>query len=131
MKRVKWSKDIGYEVSTKGDRRFSPFFATLSDGRTIEEAYQLDIKGYRRYSNDVMLGKGKPPLYEISKEQLYKEYRKLWLQFANENKGLIIELLEIVKENNYMLKDRFAQTEINQARALADILNALIRRNNK
>lgn len=51
-----------YEVSSKGDRRFSPLFAKLSDGRTIEEAYQLDIKGYRKFGNDWKLGKGKPPM---------------------------------------------------------------------
>jgi len=38
-----------YEVSTAGDSRFSALNAKLKDGRTIEEAYQLDIKGYRTY----------------------------------------------------------------------------------
>ena len=38
-----------YEVSTAGDSRFSALNAKLKDGRTIEEAYQLDIKGYRKY----------------------------------------------------------------------------------
>lgn len=52
-----------YEVSTQGDRRFSAFVARLRDGRTIEEAYQLDIKGYRSFSDDVKYGKGKLPLF--------------------------------------------------------------------
>ena len=42
-----------YEVSTKGDKRFSALNARLKDGRTIEEAYQLDVKGYRQDVNGV------------------------------------------------------------------------------
>lgn len=59
----KWSRRSanGYEVSTKGDPRFSALIAKLPDGRTIEEAYQLDIKGYRSLGSDWRLGKGKPP----------------------------------------------------------------------
>ena len=38
-----------YEVSSQGDTRFSALNAKLKDGRTIEEAYQLDVKGYRTY----------------------------------------------------------------------------------
>jgi hypothetical protein len=29
-----------YEVSSRGDKRFSALYAKLSDGRTIEQAYQ-------------------------------------------------------------------------------------------
>jgi alkylated DNA repair dioxygenase AlkB len=43
------TSDNSYEVSTAGDTRFSALHAVLKDGRTIEEAYQLDIKGYRKY----------------------------------------------------------------------------------
>lgn len=63
----KWARRVSrgepyYEVSSKGDKRFSAFYAKLSDGRSIEEAYQLDIKGYRKLGNNPMLGKGKPPM---------------------------------------------------------------------
>lgn len=44
-----------YEVSSKGDKRFSAFYARLKDGRTIEEAYQLDVKGYRVKDSGVYL----------------------------------------------------------------------------
>lgn len=54
--------DNGYECSTKGDSRFSALKCRLKDGRTIEEAYQLDIKGYRIISNEWKAGKGKSPL---------------------------------------------------------------------
>lgn len=60
----KWARraDNGYEVSTYGDVRFSALNAKLSDGRSIEEAYQLDVKGYRCLGSDWRLGKGKAPL---------------------------------------------------------------------
>lgn len=31
-----------YECSSAGDRRFSALYAYLDDGRSIEEAFQLD-----------------------------------------------------------------------------------------
>ena len=60
----KWSRysDNSYEVSSQGDKRFSALFAKLKDGRTIEEAYQLDVKGYRQQSNNWKEGKGKAPI---------------------------------------------------------------------
>ena len=41
-----WQRKEGYECSSKGDKRFSALFATMPDGRTIEQWYQCDIKGY-------------------------------------------------------------------------------------
>jgi hypothetical protein len=35
-----------YEVSTRGDEAFSALRAKMSDGRTIEDHYQIDFKGY-------------------------------------------------------------------------------------
>ncbi len=110
-----------YEVSSVGDSRFSALNAKLKDGRTIEEAYQLDVKGYRQSGNDWRLGKGKPPLNPISKEELYQAYKALWQEWAKENPQLIQELAE--KSKGQVLTDRFANTEISQARALAEILN--------
>ena len=40
----KWARYGGYEVSSKGDKRFSAFNAYLPDGRSIEQVYQCDIK---------------------------------------------------------------------------------------
>lgn len=73
----KRKSDNGFEVSSaarnlppeKGDYRFSAFNAKLKDGRTIEQAYQLDVKGYRVDGNDWRLGKGKPPKIGIRFEQ--------------------------------------------------------------
>lgn len=119
---VRWARFAkgGYEVSSKGDARFSAIHATLSNGKTIEETYQLDIKGYRSMGNDWWLGKGKPPLVSMSREALYQEYLKLWKQWAEEHPELIHELMQ--KTGNKVLTDQFAATDISQARALADIL---------
>lgn len=52
----------GYECSTKGDTRFSPFITRLRDGRTIENAYQLDVKGFRIIGDNWRDAKGHAPL---------------------------------------------------------------------
>lgn len=41
-----WSRRGGYEVSSKGDKRFSAFNAIMPDGRSIEEIYQCDCKHF-------------------------------------------------------------------------------------
>lgn len=109
----------GYELSSHGDKRFSALFARLEDGRTIEEAYQLDVKGYRATSNNWRDGKGKPPLDRSI--DCYAEYLKLWQQWARENPSLIEDLRN--RADGYVLTDKFASSPVSQARALADILN--------
>ena len=56
-RKVAQSGKATYEVSTAGDKRFSALNATLSDGKTIEYHYQVNIKGY----DSIKAGKGKPP----------------------------------------------------------------------
>ena len=111
----------GYECSSKGDRRFSAFYARLKDGRTIEEAYQLDVKGYRIYGNNPMLGKGKPPINRAVDTWL--EYLALWETWAKENPRLIEELKTIALKHSCTLSDMFAKTPVNQANTLVHILN--------
>lgn len=118
-----WARfsENSYEVSSKGDKRFSALYAKLNDGRTIEEAYQLDVKGYRKEGNDWKLGKGKPPIREITKEQQWEEYKGLWKQYLNENPALLQDLKK--KAKGKVLTDKFAKTDVSQARALAEILS--------
>lgn len=113
----------GYECSSKGDKTFSAFFARLRTGKTIEEIYQLDIKGYRKYGNDPRLGKGKPPITNISYAEQWRLYKSLWIIWSNENPELIDYLRTKAENNNHVLSDRFANSYINQARALAEILS--------
>lgn len=110
--------ELGYELSSHGDKRFSALFARLKDGRTIEEAYQLDVKGYRAISNDWRAGKGKPPL---SPCDTWTAYLNLWKQWALENPSLVEDLR--IKAAGRTLTDKFASSPISQARALAEILN--------
>jgi nucleoside-triphosphatase THEP1 len=114
-----------YEVSSQGDARFSALNAKLRDGRTIEEAYQLDVKGYREGPNDRnwRKGKGRPPKRAMSKEQSYEEYKGLWRQWAQENPGLMEDLA--TQSAGKKLTDKFAKGEINQARALEELLDEL------
>lgn len=51
-----------YDVSMRGDNRFHPQKALLHDGKSIDEVYQLDIKGYRVKSDDPSKFRGLPPL---------------------------------------------------------------------
>jgi hypothetical protein len=112
-----------YECSSKGDKRFSALFATLSDGRTLEEAYQLDIKGYRSLSDDWRFGKGKPPIVDKTQIELFAEYLALWETWAVENPDLIEEL-EVVSRGK-VLTDMFATSHINQAHALSLIIDRM------
>lgn len=128
--------DNGYEVSTKGDKRFSALVATFKEGtmidgenvggKTIEDVYQSVIK---------KSGKGQAPakdskLYNESlktKEERedfsYTEgYLPLWQEWAKQNPELIEELRE--KAKGKTLTDQFANTRVSQARALTDILNS-------
>jgi hypothetical protein len=111
----------GYEVSSAGDKRFSALYAKLKDGRTIEEAYQLDVKGYRVRGNDWHLGKNKPPLKAITREDSWLQYKDLWRTYLNENPGLLEDLRE--KAKGKTLTDKFASSGISQNKALAELLN--------
>ncbi|AFF28027.1 gp29 [Sphingomonas phage PAU] len=118
------SSTTNYEFSSQGDKRFSPLFAKLRDGRTIEQAYQLDVKGHRIRTNDWLLAKGKPPLNDKTVAQLYSEFKELVIRFLKENMKLLKEFIEIAKRHENFI-DRFATTEINQARAYSEIANEL------
>lgn len=114
-----WTRYGGYEVSSRGDKRFSAFNARMPDGRSLEAHYQCDVKGYAPGSSNWRLGKGKPPLDRSV--DLYAAYLALWRTWAAHNPALINDLRQ--RATSGVLSDRFASTPVNQARALADILN--------
>ena len=120
-----WSRFGGYEVSSKGDPRFSAFNAIMPDGRSLECHYQCDVKGYDPGGTNWRLGKGKPPL--DSSVDTLQAYISLWRVWANNNLPLMRELYVAAKESQ-TLSDRFATTPINQAHALSVVLNELIQR---
>lgn len=120
-RQFKWVRKspISYEVSSKGDKRFSAFYAILPTGRSIEWEYQVNCKGF----SSIQEGKGKPPC-DLSVD-VWKEYLNLWRIWANNNLPLMRELYKAAILRDYTLSDMFATTEVNQARALATILNEL------
>lgn len=72
------------------------------------------------------LGKGKPPLRQRhldNPELLFEDYLDLWKEFAEINPRLMEELRINADKQNKILTDRFATSPVNQARALATILN--------
>ena len=118
---VQWGRTGGYQCSSKGDKRFSALYAVMPDGRTIEMHYQCDVKGYQPGGRDWRLGKGKPPKNQVL--DLYPPYLALWKVWAEHHPDLIDELRSKAAQAGNRLSDCFASTPINQARALADILN--------
>ena len=117
----KWSRSEGYECSSYGDKRFSAFYARMPDGRSIEQHYQCDIKGYDPGGTNWRLGKGEKGL--DPNKNLWKEYLNLWEIWAKSHENDLIDLAEKAKQYNGYLSDKFATNDINQAHALAVILN--------
>ncbi len=115
----------GYEVSSKGDRVFSPLFATLEDGRTIEAVYQCDIKGYNPGGTNWRSWKGKPPLDPLT--NLWEGYLQLWRTWARNHPDEMHRLYHAASQPPYnrVLSDMFGRTPVTQARALATLLNEM------
>jgi DNA-directed DNA polymerase III PolC len=124
-----------YELSSKGDNRFSALYAKIGQ-KSIEEIYQLEIKGYinsEEYKLDKLgynsnrqgwkYGKGKPSINESIKneDELFNAYTNLWILFFKLNKDLLKEIQE--KAIGKTLTDCFANSSISQARSIAFILN--------
>lgn len=157
--------DNSYEVSTKGDERFSAKNAkfkpdTVIEGidvsnKTIEYVYQnifkksgkgmepsedsvlrfnpvarpedddfLDTlpKELAQAIADDFIGNKDATEAQLQDYSYYRIYLPLWQEWARQNPELIEELRE--KAKGKVLTDMFANTRVNQARALADILNS-------
>ena len=113
----------GYKCSSRGDARFSAFTAVMVDGRTLEMWYQCDIKGYQPGGRDWKLGKGKPSLIPYPGDELFVAYKTLWRMWAIRNVPYVEFLVKATEVHKNHLTDMFANTDVNQARALAEILN--------
>lgn len=125
---VRYSKHSGYECSSNGDQRFSAFNAIMSDGRSIEHWYQagaLDGRGkqFAPGTRNWKLGKGKCWPGKTP-EQLYSEYYSFWEEWCNLHLAWMVELHYMSSLNDYLLRDSFATSPINQARALAEFINS-------
>jgi hypothetical protein len=116
MKYYTWARTLGYEVSSKGDKRGSAFYATLPGGESIEHVYQTKVKGYA----SIKEGKGKPSKNKVN---LFAEYLKLWVIYFDSKPGLLDELLLAAQAFGNCFSDCFANGNVNQARAIATIAN--------
>ena len=124
-----------YEVSSQGNKKFSALYAILKDGRSIEEAYQLDVNGYREIAEkqgykrgDKIPGKGKTFITSMTEEEGYQAYKNLWETYLKENPELAEVLIKQINAGS-ILTDSFARTVNNQARALAEITKESIANN--
>jgi hypothetical protein len=129
---IQWARrspgpGIGFECSSAASdpqgKFFSAFQAMMPDGRTIEHWYQCDIKAYDPGGTNWRLGKGKPSLILYPEGELFNMYLSLWKLWAIRHPEQITHLGELARSHGHMLTDCFASTPINQARALATILN--------
>jgi hypothetical protein len=110
------------ECSSRGDRRFSAFYAKL-DGKSIEELYQRfklfpdkDGKPFS-YGNNWKSAKGNKA---INQEEAASYYASLWDRYLDERP----ELLEVIKSASG-LSDIFGQAgHVCQATELWRIKNA-------
>lgn len=117
-----WSNKDGYDVTSKGDKRFSALYATMGDGRTIEEHYQCDVKGYDIGGTNWVLGKDKPA--KNPNTNLWLEYFELWKTWMFDNKPVMLDLHHtLLDSGESVLYDRYDVGGVNQARALAWLLN--------
>jgi hypothetical protein len=124
MTNFTWARyaDVGYEVSSRGDTRFSPLYAVMPDGRTIEVHYQCDVKGFNPGGENWRTYKGRK-VKDKTREQLWDEFLGLWRTWAEANPRLLRLLAREACQFGGVLTDQFASTEINQARALSTLLN--------
>jgi hypothetical protein len=123
-------------ASGSPNKPLSALTMKLRDGRTIEEAYQLDIKGYRsaaeqnpRWSGPNrykmwMQGKRQPTLNGQTREQLEAEYKELWRNWFAENP----DQFELAKRaiGNMTINDTKASPgSVSQSKVIRELLNEL------
>jgi len=119
----KWSRVVKrgepyYECSSKGNKSYSALYAFL-DGISIEEIYQLDIKGYRGKVKHWKEAKGLPSLIEY--DDVFKEYTKLWIKYFKLHPELYDNILKEARGKT--ITDMFGVRDINQARAICYLCN--------
>lgn len=114
----------GYECSSAGDQMFSPLYARMPDGRTIEAHYQCDVKGHNPGGENWRDYKGVPAIGAPTFDALWRSYLHLWRVWAKANPKKV--KLLATNATDRVLTDRFCKgSPINQAHALSVILNEL------
>lgn len=120
---IKHGKPPYLECSSKGDKRFSAFYARImaKDNKSIEELYQA-AKIFEDGSTNLSWREAKGKRAK-NQEYLSKYYDSLWIEYILENKYLIKVLI-----NASGLSDMFGQTGHNcQATTLWNIREYIIK----
>jgi hypothetical protein len=136
----------GYEVSNKGDRRFSQYGARLKDGRNIDTAFKQALPALRQEilqretkaeaedvarRQELARKKGQDPaaiqprkIVERAPEpkEVYPVYKALWQEWATENPTQVEELRKQAAGRPLTDQD-MRKGAISPARALAEILD--------
>jgi len=113
---IKHGKAPFLECSSKGDRRFSAFYARVN-GRSIEEQYQA-AKRFEDGSTSLLWREAKGR-NAVNQEEVCALYERLWRQYITENP----ELLQVLV-NASGLSDVFGQEgHMCQATVLWNIRN--------
>ena len=122
---IKHGKPPYLECSSKGDKRFSAFYAKIiaKDNKSIEELYQA-AKIFEDGSTNLSWREAKGRK-AINQEFLEKYYDSLWIEYILENKHLIKKLID-----SSGLSDVFGQVGHNcQATTLWKIREYIINNN--
>lgn len=118
---MRYGKSPYLECSSKGDIRFSPFYAKVN-GKSIEEQYQA-AKIFEDGSTGLSWQKAKGRK-AINLEECICLYDKLWRHYIDEHPDLLLVLKQASG-----LSDMFAQRgSVNQAEVLWRIRNGSIKR---
>ena len=122
------------EVSTAGDafgKQFSALNAKFESGETVEEIYQLDVKGYRNLGytwQQAKKDKGRKAPFKLTPEELEEKYTKVWRLWAEENPQLMNKLVKKIQQGA-VLTDKFASKGgVSQARSLTILANEIMLR---
>lgn len=121
---ARFSQERHIECSSRGVKALSAMYCRMDDGRTIEQHYQCDVKGYDIGGTNWRLGKGRQPKTTMTRMEQYEKYKALWKEYLPNTM-----LDELIKQPVRILTDSFAISEINQAAAIADILNEYMESN--
>ena len=114
---IKFGSEPFLECSSKGDKRFSAFYAKIKnrDNKTIEQIYQEEkvfiINGKMTKNLTTKEAKGKYPINYVAVSRLYSE---LWDEYFSEN----LELLDVISKYNGFSDIFGKENQNNQAREI-------------
>ena len=108
MNMIRYSQHSGYDVSSKGDRRFSPEFNRTASGQSIQ--WHLE--------NEILVKHGKN-----FSDEAYAAYYNIWRRWAERNYAKMAMLADLASRNDNTIRDSVTTGQMTHARVLAQLLN--------